>query len=307
MKATTPFLVLFLLAAGSASAQVQMLTVSVPSTVANPISSGFNIDYSMTGSKVGLASAQVTFYMSSSPTGSTGLYELDSFQISLNLNIHGTYSPPTGTQTRYISASGLSSGTYALWQSITAACQPTTWYVLGKVDYTSLVSSSGSQMGTTKLPDFYFTAGTLSPASISAGGTTYLSFDVYTQCPASSASAVGIYLADTSYNLLAHIGDASVAAGAGTSSLSPTPITFTSIPPGNYFILLFADADGVVSESNESNNVGGFNLTITSPLTARASEGGEEKLNVELPVELSPALYDPRMGGAADYIIQSPF
>lgn len=303
----TPLLVLFLLAAGSASAQVQMLTVSAPSSVANPISSGININYTMTGSKVGLASAQVTFYMSATPDGSSGVYELDSFQILLNLNTHGTYSPPSGTQTRYISASGLSSGVYALWQNITTACLPSTWYVLGRVDYTSVVSSSASVMGTTKQPDFYFTGGSMTPGTISSGGTVYLSFDVHTQCPASSASVVGIYLADTSFNLLAHIGDVNVSAGAGTSSLPPTPITFTSIPPGNYIILLFADADDVVAESDESNNVGGFYLTVASSLRARADEVGEEKLNVELPVKLSPALHAPRMGEAADYIIQAPF
>lgn len=301
-KATAPFLILFLLAAGSASAQVQMLTVSVPSTVANPISSGFNINYTMTGSKAGLASAQVTFYMSTSPTGSTGVYQLASFQITLNPNIYGTFSPPTGTQTRFISASGLPSNTYSLWQSIVAACQPQTWYVLGRVDVNNIVSSSASLMGTTKQPDFFFTAGTLSPTSILPGGTTNISFDVYTQCPASSASTVGIFLADTSYNPLAYIGGVSVSAGAGTSSLPSTPITFTSISPGNYTILLIADVDGVVSESNESNNAGAFNLTVTTPLKAHASEQGEEKLNVELPVEISPELYDPRMGGAVGYI-----
>ncbi|WP_224364261.1 CARDB domain-containing protein [Hyalangium versicolor] len=305
MKVTAPFLVLFLLAANSALAQVQMSTVSVPSTVANPISSGFTINYTMLGSKVGLASAQVTFYMSTSPTGSTGVYQLASYQILLNSSGSGLYSPPPGTQTRFISASGLPSNTYSLWQAIAAACQPTTWYVLGRVDFGNIVSSSTSSMGTTKLPDFYFTAGTISPTSIQPGGTTNISFDLYTQCPASSGSTVGVYLADASYSPLAYIGGISISAGAGTFSLPPTPITFSSsITPGNYTILLIADEDGVVAESNESNNGGAFNLTVTTPLAPLRGEVGEEKLNTELPVELSPSLYSPRMSGAADYIFQ---
>ena len=103
--------------------------------------------------------------MATSPTATTG-YPLGSFQILLNGSGLGPYYPPSGTQTRYISASGLQSNTYAVWQSIATSCQPQTWYVLGRVDSTPLRSSGASQMGTTRPPDFYFTAGTISPNSI---------------------------------------------------------------------------------------------------------------------------------------------
>ncbi|MDY7227508.1 hypothetical protein [Hyalangium rubrum] len=278
-----------------------MITISAPSTVANPITSGFNINYTLGGSKLGLASAQVTFYMSTTSNGSSGVFQLASFQILLNHQGSGVYGPPSGTQTRYISASGLPSNTYALWQSIVAGCQPQSWYILGRVDFNNIVSTSSS-MGTTKQPDFYFTGGTISPATISPGGTTNISFDLYTQCPVTSTSTVGIYLTDATYSTaLAYIGGISIGTGSGTFSLPPMPITFSpSIATGTYGIVLIADEDGVVAESNESNNVGAFDLNVTSPLTAIHADSGEQKLNTEIP--FAPEQYDPRMG-PAEYIV----
>ena len=60
-----------------------------------------------------------------------------------------------------------------------------------------------------------------------------------------------------------------IGAGAGTWSLPPTPITFSpSIPLGSYQILLVADVDGIVAESNENNNGGSFPLTVVQVFAA---------------------------------------
>jgi hypothetical protein len=144
--------------------------------------------------------------------------------------------------------------------------------------------STPTLIGTTKLPDFVFTGGTESPTTIRPGGTTNISFDLLNRCPAPAPSRVGIFLADANLNLLAFIGAVGISSGAGTSSLPPTPITFsTSIAPGNYHIVLIADVDAVVAESNENNNVGVFALTIAASLVSAVRHIEELTQDVSLP------------------------
>jgi hypothetical protein len=193
--------------------------------------------------------------------------------------------------------------TVTLLKNIAAACQPKTWYILGQVDGTTL-RSAPSLLGTAKLPDFSFTGGTLSPSVIQPGGTTNISFDVFTPCPAGASSSVGIFLTDANYQLLSFIGSIGVGAGAGTSSLPPTPITFSpAIALGTYRIVLVADVDGVIAESNENNNQGSFTLEIKS-VAASAKYAGSSKLvpDVKLPVDMVSQLYDPDFEESDDYI-----
>lgn len=282
MKALAPFLLLSLFAASSAWAQAQVFSVSVPTTIANPLG-GFTINYTLGGSKygVGAASAELRFYLSATPDGSSGVWLLSSGQILLNGSGLGPYYPPSGTQSRFVSQANMQASTVAKLQSIVAACQPQSWYILGQLDATA-VRYTQSTLGTTKLPDFYFTAGTLSPSVITPGGSADISFDVFTQCPSASPSTVGIYLADASYNLLSYIGGVSVGAGSGTFSLPPTTITFSSsIPTGSYNIVLFADDEWVVAESNENNNAGAFALEVVAPSARRASDGAASELERE--------------------------
>ncbi|WP_143177495.1 hypothetical protein [Cystobacter ferrugineus] len=293
-----PLFVLCLLAANPVWAAVQMSTVSVPTAMTEPLS-GFSIDYTMIGSKsgVGAAAAQVTFYISASPTGSTGVATLASFQIPLRGSGLGPYLPPIGTQSYYVSRFSMPANTVALLENITAACQPQTWYILGSVDGTG-VSSDNTVLGTTKQPDFYFTGGTISPSSIAPGGTTNISFDVFTACPTAIPSTVGIYLADANLEPLAYIGGITIGAGSGTSSLPPTGITFSSaIAPGLYHVVLVADVDGVITESNENNNVGAFTLNITAPaLKTVDSKPGALEPDLGLPADFIPVRDEPRSG-----------
>jgi len=309
MKLKLPAMLVFVLSlfvSGSAWAQAKMYSISAPSTIPDPLA-GFTVNYTLGGSKygVGAASAELRFYISASANGSTGVALLYSQQVSMRGSGWGPYYPPSGTQSVYISRWNMPSNTVALMQSISDACAPQRWYILGELDWTGYQSAQ-TMMGTTKLPDFYFTGGTISPSTIQPGGTTYISFDLYTRCPANSYSRVGIYLANSNYQLIGYIGHVSIASGAGTSSLPPSAITFSpSIAPGTYYIVLFADDDGWIAESNENNNVGSFRLDITPFMTAAAAnDDGAAPLEqgAKSPVEVHSARRSLQSGASRDYI-----
>lgn len=246
----------------SARADVQVGNMSVPASIADPLS-GFSITYSLFGSKfgVGAASAQLSFYLSTTADGSSGVFPLFSQQLLLNGTGLGPYLPPPGSQSAFISRFSMPANTVTVLQSL---CAPRTLFILGQVDATPVASTSSS-LGSVVPPDFAFTTGTLSPATIHPGGTVTISFSMFTQCPANAPSRVGIFLADASFNLLSFIGAVSVSTGAGTFSLPPTGITFSpTIPTGNYNIVVIADVDGVIAESNENNNAGAFAFSVTA-------------------------------------------
>lgn len=262
------FVVLGAIAAPSASAQVRVFTLDVPATIPSPLS-GFSVNYTLGGSSF-FASAQLHIYLSTTRDGSSGLAQIDSRQILLRCGGTGPCLPPLGTQTAFISPL-TNPSVRAVLQSIDDACQPLSLFVLADVDFSPLSIPGPTTMGTTKLPDFMFTGGTISPTAISPGGTTRISFDLFTRCPANAPSRVGIFLADAAFNLLGAIGVVPITAGAGTFSLPPSAITFSpTVTPGSYNIVLIADVDGFITESNESNNVGAFALTIVPAALAQA-------------------------------------
>lgn len=280
MKAIVPILAVFLMASSSAWAQAQMFSISVPTPIPDPLA-GFNVSYTLGGSKygVGAASAQLKFYLSTSSNGSTGLWPIFSTQILLNGSGLGPYYPPAGTQTQYISRFSMHPDTVAMLES---RCQAQTWYVLGQLDSTAY-RSGATLLGTNKPADFYFTGGTISPSVIQPGGSTSITFDLYTRCPASTQSTVGMYLANSSYQLISYIGGVNVGTTAGTHTLPPSTITFSSaLAPGRYYIVLFADDYGVVAESNENNNVGSFTLDIVAPSALAASGDGTAGLEPDV-------------------------
>ena len=300
------FVMLLLLKANSAWAAVQMNPITVPAAMTAPLD-GFTINYSITGSKsgVGAATANLSFYISASANGSTGVATLYSSQMILSGYGWGPYYPPSGTQSKYISRYNLQAATVTLLENITAACAPQTWYILGQVDGSTL-RYAPTVLGTIKQADFVFTGGTMSPSVIKPGGTTNISFDLFTRCPASSASTVGIFLTDANYQLLSFIGGVTIGAGAGTSSLSPTPITFSPfIATGTYHIVLVADVDGVIAESNESNNSGDFALNISSAALAAKSIGSGKLIPAaKLPVDVASQMYEPDFAESDDFILQ---
>lgn len=276
----------------------------VAASIPDP-TAGFDVTFTLGGSQygVGAATAFVNFYLSTTPNGSSGASFLTSRYVYLNGSGWGPYYPPSGTQTERITPYNVSASGRALLQSIASACQPQSLYLLADVNG-GMFKYAPVVMGTVKPADFSFLDGTVSPSVIQPGGTTNLSFRVSTLCPASAPSRVGIYLTDTALNPLAFIGALSISAGAGIWSLPPTPITFSPyIPPGAYRILLVADLDGVIAESNESNNAGYFDLTVVSG-AARAGtpRPGHLQPAPDLRDDLEPELEDLERDPPEDYV-----
>jgi hypothetical protein len=268
-------------AAHAARADVQIGNMSVTSPITDPLSNGITVNYSLFGSKfgVGAASAQLSFYLSTTSDGSSGVFPLDSRQLLLNGTGLGPYLPPSGTQSTFLSSLNFAANTRAFLQSL---CQPQALFIIGQVD-TTLPASTSAQVGHVVLPDFSIPSGTMTPSTIAPGGSVSISFTVATGCPASVSSRVGVFLADASFNLLSFIGAVTLAPGGRTYSVGPLGITFSSsIPTGSYNVVLIADVDGVVTESNESNNAGAFALTIAQSLV-RGSEPAGLDSDFELP------------------------
>ncbi|MFP2905839.1 hypothetical protein ACLESD_12430 [Pyxidicoccus sp. 3LFB2] len=300
---TATLLALSLFAASPAWAQVQMLNLTGPTTITNPYST-FTVSYTLTGSKYFVANAQVRFYLATTRTGTTNRVLMDSRQILLRAGSNGLYLPPIGTQTASFMRATVQPAAQSLLDAIAAACQPETWYIQGEVDFTA-VQGDDSLIGTTKAPDFYFTGGTLSPTVIQPGGTTYFSFDLTTQCPATSPSTVGVFLADANYQLLGYLGGIAIGTGAGTFSLPPTPLTFSSsIAPGAYNLVLISDVDGVIVESNENNNAGAFALDIVpSAFAAAGSKASPLTTDLATPSDAS-SLREARGFGSLEGSVQ---
>jgi len=279
------FLILGVLAVSPAAAQVRVISTSLPAKIVDP-NGGFNIEYSLSGSQFGSATIQLNFYLSTTRNGSSGAALLRSLSVGLRGSGSGPFAAPIGTQTTFIHPVNLNASGRALLQSIADACAPLNLFLLVDINGGFFSGSApATTMGSTKLPDFAFTGGTISSSVIQPGGTTSISFDLFTRCPATSPSRVGIFLTDAAFNPLSFIGAVTISAGAGTSTLPPTPIAFSSsIPPGNYNLLLIADVDGLVPESNESNNAGSFALTVI-PAALTSTSGGAEKLEPDVALD----------------------
>ena len=120
-------------------------------------------------------------------------------------------------------------------------------------------------------PDLVTQSQAASPASVQDGQTTTASCTVLNQGAASAgASNLKYYLStDNTYSagdvLLATDAIASLAA-SGSVVASELVTIPASTAPGTYYILFYADADAQVTEVNENNNVGSYQITVTSSL-----------------------------------------
>lgn len=288
--------------AAPAAAQLWISPPTIPASIPDP-TTGFHITYTMGGGQYGSATAEVRFYLSTTSNGSSGVAFLTSDLVYLRGSGWGPYGAPFGTQSLYIAGGSMPPSGYALLESIRDACQPQSLYLLAQVNG-GFFQYNPTVMGTAKPADFYFYDGALSSSVIPPGGTTDLSFSMHSRCAASSPSHVGIFLTDTALNPLAFLGAVSISAGAGIWSLPPTPITFSpDIPPGSYRILLVADVNNTVPESNEANNLGYFELTVASSASLGARDPGELQTGAEvredIGAELEDLAHDPPAGYAA--------
>ncbi|NNC17531.1 hypothetical protein HRD49_14525 [Corallococcus exiguus] len=279
-------------------------TVTAPTTVANPYST-FTISYGLNGSSL-IATSQIRFYLATTPQGTSNRVLMNSRQITLGWAGNGLYLPPTGTQTASFSYATVQASAQTVLAAAASACAPQSFYIQVEADF-GLPWGDDTLIGTTKLPDFYFTAGTLTPTTITPGGTVSFSADLYTACPVTTSSTLGVFLTDTSYNVLSYIGGISVGTGAGTFSVPSTGITFsTAIAPGTYYLVLVADLDDDIAESNEANNQGAFTVQVVAsqPLTVQDSASALDS-NLPGPVRQHIEQYAPTIGYVDGYASMS--
>jgi hypothetical protein len=118
-------------------------------------------------------------------------------------------------------------------------------------------------------PDLVTQSQAVTPASVQDGLTTTASCTVLNQGAASAGTSnLKYYLStDNTYSagdiLLAT--DAVAALNASASAAVSETVTIPAgTTPGTYYILFFADADAQVAEVNETNNVGSFQIAVTS-------------------------------------------
>jgi hypothetical protein len=122
-------------------------------------------------------------------------------------------------------------------------------------------------------PDLVTQSQSASPTSVVAGATTTASCTVRNQGTATAgASNLKYYLsANSTYEVtdtwLATDAVASLAA-SGTAAVSELVTIPSGTATGTWYILFYADADGAVTESSETNNVGYFAITVTSGATS---------------------------------------
>jgi trimeric autotransporter adhesin len=139
----------------------------------------------------------------------------------------------------------------------------------GSVTYSGFTADI-SCVTTAANPDLVIQSPSLSAGTVLAGNAVTASCTIANSGTASAtSSAVGYYL---STNTVWDVADIYLSYSAGSalaSSATASRSSSVTIPgstmAGNYYILYFADYAGVVSETNESNNVSYVAITITNP------------------------------------------
>ena len=151
---------------------------------------------------------------------------------------------------------------------------------VGEVEVFAVAGGSG---GGGSSPDLTVGSLTVSPGSVSAGGSLNVNFTVRNAGTAAvGTSSVGLYLAsspDSALPGIASLKTVSVPAlSAGASTAVVTSATLPNGSPGAYFIIAAADPGGTIAESVETNNrasaafniagtTGGITAWVTDPLT----------------------------------------
>ncbi|MCK5642065.1 MAG: hypothetical protein KAJ19_14770, partial [Gammaproteobacteria bacterium] len=122
-------------------------------------------------------------------------------------------------------------------------------------------------------PDLVVQNQSASPTTVEAGFSTYISCTVKNQGSGSAASSyIKYYLSsNTTYDpsdTYLTSDYVSSLSSEGTSSESATVTIPSGTSTGTKYILFYADKDGAVSESDESNNVADKAITVTEALPA---------------------------------------
>ncbi|WP_171025729.1 CARDB domain-containing protein [Hymenobacter jeollabukensis] len=183
-----------------------------------------------------------------------------------------------GYSTGYALAVGGSSSRSASVQ-IPTTVAPGSYYLLFAGDYDNLVNESNENNNVASVSftvssptyDLVIQTPSVTPTSVAQGGTLSLSCYISNLGNATTtSSSVGYYLSsnttlDASDVLLTSTYGGSLAPSSfGTSRYGYTNIP-TTTPTGSYYVLFVADYQGLVSESNETNNVASVAITVSPP------------------------------------------
>lgn len=241
------------------------LIVQTPSTTPSSVNDGATTTASCTVKNQGGASAgssNLKYYLSTDATYSTGDLLLATDAVAA-LAAGGT----AAVSELLTIPAGTSVGTYYILFFADADGAVTEGNENNNVGYVqiSVTSSTGS-------PDLVVQSPATTPLTILAGNTTSASCSVYNQGNAvAAASNLKYYLStDDTYSsgdtYLATSSIASLSAGASAAAGATLTIPSTT-GAGVYYIVFFADADGTVAESNETNNTGSVAITVTVSTT----------------------------------------
>jgi hypothetical protein len=153
-----------------------------------------------------------------------------------------------------------------------------TWYIVFYADADAAVTESSETNNTGYVaitvttggtsPDLITQSPAASPTTVAAGSTTTASCTVYNQgTAAAGASNLKYYLsANTAYEVTdTYLATDAVSAlaASGSAAVSELVTIPSSTTAGTWYILFYADADGAVTESSETNNVGYIAITVT--------------------------------------------
>lgn len=161
-----------------------------------------------------------------------------------------------------------------------------TWYILFYADADNTVTETleTNNVGNVQIsvtsasgsPDLIVQSPAATPVIIAAGSTTLASCTVYNQGTAQAvASNLKYYLStDNAYSTndtyLATSTITSLEPG-GSAPASATVTIPSSTGAGTYYIVFYADADALVTESDETNNTAGATITVTVASTGCTS------------------------------------
>ncbi|MBQ4875634.1 hypothetical protein J8M21_00280 [Pseudoalteromonas luteoviolacea] len=233
--------------------------------IPNPGSANFNIHYYLTGSQIFNPGGQVEFFLTKDG-GATGYY-VGREAPDLNCGTNGC-RPINAQNTFKVSPFNLDGTTKEYLSSL---CMPTDFQVVARFNNSVSVSHNSATFGTIGQPDWLFHSGSMTPANVSVGygGNLKVNFVVKNDgCPNSPVlPKVGIFLADLNNNPLVYFGAVQVINDVGSQHEVLLPLKNINLAKGTYRIILMADVEQKVPETNENNNFGAFTLRVNDPAT----------------------------------------
>jgi subtilase family serine protease len=151
------------------------------------------------------------------------------------------------------------------------------FYIIAKADFANVVMETNEANNTRSKsisigPDLTFSALSLSPITVAAGGTLTVSDTVTNQgagiaAPSTTRFYLSINSAIDASDIALAPGRAVAQLSSGTASPGSTVVTIpVDTAPRTYYVIAQADSDGVVAESAENNNVSVVRtITVTAP------------------------------------------